>query len=81
MVTRRVPIVEWLISKPMRKGVYAECGLLNKEDAEDAGVDESTEIITPSKTGNEHREYQSHESHHFEVVSMLPYDDRVFVQV
>lgn len=81
MVTGGVPVVEWLIAQPMSKGVDAKCSLLHKEDAQDAGVDKSSKIISPSKTCNEAWEYHTHKSKHFKVMSMLPDDNRVFIEI
>jgi len=50
MITGRVAVVEGLVAKPMRERVHAESGLLHEEDAEDPGVDEASEVVTPRKT-------------------------------
>ena len=64
MVTWRVAVIKWLVSKPMSKGVDAEGGLLDKEDAEDATVDEAPKPIAPTKSTDEHRENKTHEEYH-----------------
>jgi len=50
MITGRVAVVEGLVAKPMRERVHAESGLLHEEDAEDPGVDEASEVVTPRET-------------------------------
>lgn len=65
----------------MGKGVDAECGLLDEEDAEDATVDEAPKPVTPTDTTDEHGENKAHEENNLEVVAMLPDNDWIFVQV
>jgi hypothetical protein len=81
VITRRVAIVEWLVTEPVSKGVDAEGGLLNEEDSKDSSVDESSHPVTPSKTSNKAREDHSHEDDGLDVVSVLPDDDGVIVQI
>merc|ERR1712227_600766 len=81
VVTRRVAVVERLVTEPVGKGVDTEGGLLDKEDTEDTGVDEPTEVVTPADTGNEGREDEAHEENDLEVVLVLPDNDRVVVEI
>ena len=81
MVAWGVAIVKRLVPKPVGKGVDAEGGLLDKEDAKDATVDETTEPIAPAKATDEHREDEAHEEYHLKVMTMLPNDDRVLIEV
>ena len=81
VVTRRVAVVEGLVTKPMGQGVDAEGGLLDEEDAEDASVDESSLPVSPSEAGDEAREDQAHEDDGLDVVSVLPNHDRIIVQI
>jgi len=81
VVTRRVSVVEWLVSEPMGQGVDTEGGLLNEEDTKDTGVDETTEPVSPSNTGDKHGEDHSHEDDGLDVVAVLPDDDWVVVEV
>jgi len=81
VVTRRVAVVEWLVTKPMGQGIDAEGGLLNEEDSENSSVDESTLPISPSNTSDEAREDHAHEDDGLDVVSVLPNNDRVIVQI
>ena len=81
MVTRRVAVIEWLVAEPVGQRVDAESGLLNEEDAENPGVDEATEPITPKETRNERREDETHEKNDLEVVLVLPDDNWIFIEV
>ena len=81
MITRRVAVVEWLITEPVSKGVDTEGGLLNDEDSKNTGVDESSHPVSPSKTSYQAGEDHSHEDDSLDVVSMLPDNDGVIVQI
>lgn len=65
----------------MSKRVDAEGGLLDEEDAEDTGVDETSHPVTPTKTSDQAWEDQAHEEDGLEVVSVLPDNDWVVVEV
>ena len=65
----------------MCQRVDAEGGLLHEEDAQDAGVDEATEPVVPADTSNDAGEDQAHEEDDFEVVLVLPDDDRVVIEI
>ena len=52
VVTRRVAVIEGLVTEPVGQRVDAEGSLLNEEDAQDTGVDEATPPVTPSETGH-----------------------------
>lgn len=81
VVAGAVAVVERLVAEPVGERVDAESGLLDEEDAEDAGVDEAAHPVTPAETCNQGREDQTHEKDHLEVVPVLPHHDRVIVQV
>lgn len=81
VVTRAVAVVERLITEPMCQAVDAEGGLLDEKDAEDTGVDVSTDPVAPTQAANESRKDQAHEDDGLEVVLVLPDDNRVLVQV
>ena len=81
VVTRRVAVIEGLITKPVGQGVDAESGLLNKEDSENTGVNESTGPVSPTETSNEAREDHAHENDRLDIVSVLPDNDRVVIQI
>lgn len=81
MVSGRVAVVEGLVTEPVGKGVDAEGGLLDEEDAEDAGIDESAHPVAPSETADERREDETHGDDDLDVVLVLPDDDGVLVQV
>jgi hypothetical protein len=63
------------------KGVDTESGLLDEEDAENAGVDKASEPVTPTKTSDKSRENETHEEDDLEVVLVLPHDNGVVVEV
>ena len=81
MVTGRVAVIKGLITQPMGKGVDTEGGLLNEEDAEDASVDEAAEEVVEGKATKDGGKDQAHEDDDFEVMTVLPDDDGIFVQV
>jgi hypothetical protein len=70
-----------LITEPVSKGVDAEGGLLDEEDAEDTSVDQSSHPVTPTDTGNQAWEDETHEDDGLEVVAVLPDDDWVIVEI
>lgn len=81
MVTRRVAVIKGLVTQPMGKGVDTEGGLLNEEDAEDASVYEATEEVVEGKATKDGGKDQAHEDDDLEVMTVLPDDDGIFVQV
>lgn len=81
VVTRRVAVIEGLISQIMGQGVHAEGRLLNEEDSKDTSIDETTPPVSPAKSTDQSWENQTHEDDDLEVVLVLPDDDRVFVEI
>jgi hypothetical protein len=81
VIPRRVSVVKWLISKPVSKGIDAEGGLLDEEDSKDASIHKSTKPVTPAEASDQAREDETHEEDHLEVMTMLPCDDCISVQV
>ena len=81
MVTRRVAVVEWLVTKPMGQRVDAEGGLLDEEDSENSSVDESTLPVSPSKTSDKAREDHAHEYESLDIVAMLPNNNWIIIQI
>ncbi len=81
MVTRRVAVVEWLITEPVSQRVDAKGGLLHEEDAEDAAIDEAAEVVTPTHSTDDAGEDETHKKDHFQVVLVLPNDDRILVEI
>lgn len=55
--------------------------MLNDEDSENSGVDESSPPVSPSETCNQCREDHAHEDDALDVVSVLPDNDGVIVEV
>lgn len=81
VVPGAVAVVEGLVAEPVGKGVDAEGSLLDEEDAEDTGVDESTLPVVPEETSDSRGENQTHEDDDLDVVLVLPNDDGILVQV
>ena len=65
----------------MGERVDAECGLLDEEDSEDASVDEAAQEVIPNKAAEDGGEEEAHEEDDLEVMTVLPNDDWVFIQV
>ena len=61
VIARRVAVVEGLVAQPVGEAVDAEGGLLDEEDAEDAGVDEATQPVVPEQAGDAGREDKTHD--------------------
>ena len=81
VITRRVAVIEWLITEPMCQRVDTEGSLLNDENSENSRVDESSPPISPSEAGNQRRENHAHEDNALDVVSVLPDNDGIIVEV
>lgn len=52
VVTRRVAVVKWLVTKPVSQRVDAKGCLLDEEDSKNSSIDESTPPISPAEAGN-----------------------------
>jgi hypothetical protein len=81
VIARGVAVVEGLVAEPVGQRVDAEGGLLDEEDAQDAGVDEAALPVAPAEASDEAGEDQAHEDDGLDVVAVLPDDDGVVVQV
>jgi hypothetical protein len=81
VVPGAVAVVEGLVAEPVSERVDAEGSLLDKEDAEDTGVDETTLPVAPAEASHGGREEQAHEEEALDVVLVLPDNDRVLVEV
>ena len=81
VVTRGVLVVEGLVSEPVSKRVDAEGRVVHKAQSSGTGEEESSPPVSPSESGNESREGESHEEEQGEVVLVLPLDDLVSGQV
>lgn len=65
----------------MSERIHTECGLLNNEDPENTGIDETTLPISPSKAGDETWENHAHEYDNLDVMTMLVNDDWIIIQI
>ena len=81
MVSRRVAVVKWLVTEPVSQAVDAEGGLLDEEDSEDASIDKATHPVTPAESGDEHGKSETHEENDLQVVSMLPDNNWILVEI
>jgi hypothetical protein len=81
VVTRRVAVIEGLVTEPVSDRVDAEGGLLDEADTEDTGIDETAEPVTPAKTSDEGREDKSHSNGALKEVLVLPNDNGILVQI
>lgn len=81
VVTGRVAVVEGLVTEPVSQGVDAEGGLLDEEDAEDTGVDETTSPVIPAEATDEHGEDKAHGDNALDEVGVLEDDDGVIVEI
>jgi hypothetical protein len=81
MVSRRVPVVEGLITQVMAQTVDGEGALLNTDDTEDSGVNETTPPITPAQSCDHRRQYPCACYSDLGVVLVLPDNEGVVAQV
>ena len=65
----------------MGQAVDTESSLLDEKDSENTAVDEATEEVAPAETADEHGKDQSHENDRLDVVTVLPDDDGILVEV
>lgn len=65
----------------MGQGVDAEGGLLDEADAQNAGVDETTQPVVEHEATEDGGEDEAHEDDALEVVAVLPDNDAVLVEV
>ena len=81
MIARGVAVVKGLVAEVVRKGIDAEGGLLDHEDAQNAAVDVSAHPVIPAETADEGRKHQAHAEDDGDVVLVLPHDDWVLVKI
>jgi hypothetical protein len=81
VVTRRVAVIEWLVTEPVGQRVDTESSLLDEEDTQDTSVDETAPPVTPTETSDHHGEDETHERDDFDVVAVLEFDESILVQV
>jgi hypothetical protein len=56
-------------------------GLLNKEVAENAGIDETTDPIVPEEACNSSWEKNSHDEGDPDIVAVLPDDNWILIEI
>lgn len=81
VVAGRVAVIEGLVTEPVGKRVDAESSLLDEADAEDTGVDETTNPVVPAKTADEGGEDEGHGENNLDVVAVLEDNDGVLVKI
>jgi hypothetical protein len=81
VITRGVLVVERRVTEPMRERVYAKRRMVDKRQARGTCEEETAPPISPTETGDGHREEESHGQHQREVVFVLPSDNLVACQV
>jgi len=81
VIPRGVLVVERCVTEPMREGVYAERRVVDKRQTCGTGEEETAPPVSPTETGDGHREEESHGQHQREVVFVLPSDNLVARQV
>jgi len=81
VVAGRVAVVEWLVTKPVSKGVDTERRLLNNSDTKNTGVYEATDPVVPQKSSDCRGHDKTHGEDDCEVVLMLPSDNGRLVEV
>ena len=81
VVTRRVAVVEGLVSEPVGKRIHAEGGLLDEPDTKDATIDEAADPVTPTEATDKRGEDKSHRQDTLDEVAVLPDNDGVLVEI
>lgn len=81
VVSRRMSVLEWLISEPVRQRVYTESCVVDKDETEDTSIEVATTPIAPAKSSDQHWEDESHENCDFTEVLVLPHDNRVGIEI
>lgn len=54
VITRSVAVIEGLFTDPVGQRIDTEGGLVNKEETHNASIEQTTLVVTPSETTNEH---------------------------
>ena len=81
VVARSVLVVEWLVSEPVSERVDTEGRVVNETESSGTCEEESSPPVSPSKSGNQRWEGETHEQEQREVIVVLPLDDLVSRQV
>ena len=81
VISGRVAVVKGLVAEPVSERVDTESRLLNEEDAKNTSIDETAHPVTPAITSDKHWEDQAHECNSLEIISVLPDDNRIIVEI
>ena len=81
VVARRITVVEGLLSDPVGERVDAESGLLDEENAEDAGVNETAKPVIPTEAADSRGEDKRHSDNGLQIVLVLPDYNGILVQI
>lgn len=81
MIAGRTPVVKGLIAKVVSEAVDGEGALLNRHDAENAGVDEPAFPVTPPEARDEGRHDPGEEYRYRGIVLVLPDDEGVVGEI
>ena len=81
MISRSVTIIKGGITQPMRQRVHTERRMMDHKLTDDATVDESTPVITPSQTGDQGWDTERHERSKPKELVVLEADEFVGLQV
>jgi hypothetical protein len=81
VVLRGVLVIEGGLSEPVGERVDAEGRVVNEEKTSGTGKEESSTVISPSESGDEGREDESHTDDEVDVPTVLPADDFVLRKI
>jgi hypothetical protein len=81
VVAGRMSVVKGLVTEIVCKRVDTECGVVNKDESANSGVEESTSPIPPKQTSNGSRDKETHDEDDKSVVLVLRADERVRVEI
>jgi len=81
MVSGGVLVIKRSLAQPMRKGVNAECAMMNKTQSDQPGIDQTAAGISPADPCDQAREPKGHCKDERNVEAMLPADDGVFGKI
>jgi len=81
VVLGRVLVVEGSVSEPVGERVDAEGRVVDEEETSGTGEEESSAVISPSESGDEGREDESHSDDEVDVPTVLPLDNLVLREI